>query len=259
MTDSSAVSFFSLRDDALESAERQHLTSPFELKFQATTGQFEGYASVFNVVDQAHDRVARGAFRRSLEEWRKKGGHPPLLWQHDVAQPIGAWREMREDAHGLYVRGDLFVEEIARAREAYKLMREGVVNGLSIGYRVRLSERDRKSGVRVLKDVDLLEVSMVTFPANDSARILRVKSALAAGGVPSEREFEALLRDAGLSRKQAKGILAGGYKALLSPGADVEDGREARAAHAACHDRPSDETAAARAVQALAARIRALS
>lgn len=237
---------------------RQHLTSLFDLKFQANTGQFEGYASVFNIVDQARDRVARGAFRRSLEEWRGKGANPPLLWQHDAAQPIGAWREMREDTHGLYVRGDLFIDDVVRAREAYKLMRERVVNGLSIGYRVRQSQRDSKSGVRVLTDVDLIEVSMVTFPANDSARILRVKSALAAGSVPSEREFEALLRDAGFSRKQAKGILAGGYKALLTAAAD-SDGREARPARFGDDGGPLDDAAMAGAVQALAARIRALS
>ncbi len=194
----------------------KQMESRFELKFQAESGQFEGYASVFHVVDSAHDRMAPGAFARSLKEMKAQGRLPPLLWQHDTAQPIGAWREMYEDSHGLYVNGDLFVGEIARAREAYKLMQEKVVNGLSIGYRVKQSHRDQKSGVRVLTDVDLLEVSMVTFPANDSARIMRVKSALATGEMPSEREFEAFLRDAGMSRKQAKALLADGYKSLCA-------------------------------------------
>ncbi len=197
----------------------KQMESRFEVKFQAESGQFEGYASVFNVVDSVRDSISPGAFRRCLAEMKSGQRLPPLLWQHDTAQPIGAWREMYEDSHGLYVKGDLFVAEIARAREAYKLMQEKVVNGLSIGYRVRQSHRDQKSGVRVLTDVDLLEVSMVTFPANDSARIMRVKSALATGVVPSEREFEAFLRDAGLSRKQAKAILADGYKALCDGGA----------------------------------------
>lgn len=204
----------------------QHFDSAFEVKFQAETGTFEGYASVFDVVDSASDRMAAGAFRRSLDEHKRHGRFPPLLWQHDVAQPIGAWREIYEDSHGLYVKGDLFVADIPRAREAYKLMRESVVNGLSIGYRVKQSHRDQKSGVRVLTEVDLLEISMVTFPANDSARITRVKSALAAGAVPSEREFEAFLRDAGFSRKQAKGVLSDGYKSLQETELCVRDARD---------------------------------
>lgn len=225
----------------------QTIDSFFELKFQAETGQFEGYASVFETVDTANDRVAPGAFRRSLDEHRRQNRLPPLLWQHDAAQPIGAWREVYEDGHGLYVRGDLFVNDIPRAREAYKLMQEKVVNGLSIGYRVRQSHRDQKAGIRVLTDVDLLEISMVTFPANDSARILRVKSALATGQLPSEREVEAFLRDAGFSRKQAKGLLADGYKSLF---VTEGGGRDARAAPEATSD--------AGALAALAAKIRAL-
>ncbi len=227
----------------------KQMESRFEVKFQAESGQFEGYASVFNVVDSVRDSISPGAFRRCLAEMKSGQRLPPLLWQHDTAQPIGAWREMYEDSRGLYVKGDLFVADIARAREAYKLMQEKVVNGLSIGYRVRQSHRDQKSGVRVLTDVDLLEVSMVTFPANDSARIVRVKSALATGEMPTEREFEAFLRDAGLSRKQAKALLADGYKSLCA------DGEAWRDAVPATCDGGTDAVAALRN---LAARIRAL-
>ena len=231
----------------------KQIDSRFEVKFQADSGQFEGYASVFHVVDSAHDRMAPGAFRRCLAEMKAGQRLPPLLWQHDTAQPIGAWREMYEDGHGLFVKGDLFVGDIARAREAYKLMKEKVVNGLSIGYRVRQSHKDHKSGVRVLTDVDLLEVSMVTFPANDSARILRVKSALATGDVPTEREFEAFLRDAGLSRKQAKALLADGYKSLC---ADHHGWRDA--AQIDHGDTPLEGDCTAEALRGLTARIRAL-
>lgn len=229
----------------------QRFDSAFEVKFQAESGTFEGYASVFDVVDSARDRMAAGSFRRSLDEHKRQGRLPPLLWQHDAAQPIGAWREIYEDAHGLYVKGDLFVADIPRAREACKLMREQVVNGLSIGYRVRQSHRDQKSGVRVLTDVDLLEISMVTFPANDSARIMRVKSALAAGEMPSEREFEAILRDAGFSRKQARGLSADGYKSLQGFGFAAE--REAWAADDCAVMGP------AASLRALADKIRSLS
>lgn len=199
-----------------------HFDAALEVKFLADTGLFEGYASVFHVTDSVRDRIAPGAFKASLDAHRREGRLPPLLWQHDTKQPIGAWRDMYEDEHGLYVRGALFVDDIAVAREAYKLMKENVVTGLSIGYRAKKSYRDPKSGDRVLTEIDLLEVSMVTFPANDYARISRVKSIFDDGRVPSEREFETFLRDAGLSRKQAKGVIAQGFKSLNNDPRDAE-------------------------------------
>jgi HK97 family phage prohead protease len=202
--------------------------TPFELKFLNETGVFEGYASVFGVTDSVNDRILPGAFRDSLKAFNDEGRLPPLLWQHDPRQPIGVWREMREDEHGLYVKGELFVTDIPRAREAYRLLRENVVTGLSIGYRTKASHRDEDSGARVLTQLDLVEISMVTFPANDMARIRRVKSALQAGNVPTQKEFEALLRDAGMSRKQAKGFISHGYKSL-SP-RDAAEGEDDTAA-----------------------------
>lgn len=190
--------------------------TPFELKFLAETGVFEGYASVFNVVDCVNDEIVPGAFKKSLCQFHQDGRMPPLLWQHNEDEPIGAWRDMHEDSHGLYVKGQLFINDIPLAKDAYKLMKENVVTGLSIGYRVKESHRNQKTGVRMLTQVDLLEVSMVTFPANDLARISAVKRFFGAETAPSEREFEAFLREAGLSRKQAKGVIAQGYKALLS-------------------------------------------
>jgi hypothetical protein len=111
---------------------------------------FEGYASVFNITDSVNDVIVPGAFRESLQKFRELKRLPPLLWQHDASEPIGAWREMYEDGHGLFVKGELFVNAIPLAKEAYKLLKEDVVTGLSIGYRVRESRRDQKSGVRVL-------------------------------------------------------------------------------------------------------------
>jgi hypothetical protein len=148
---------------------------PFELKFLSEAGVFEGYASVFNVTDSVNDVIVPGAFKESLNKFHEMKRLPPLLWQHDSLEPIGAWREMYEDGHGLFVKGELFVNTIPLAKEAYKLLKENVVTGLSIGYRVRDSHRDKKNGVRVLTQVDLLEVSLVTFPANDQARVSGVK------------------------------------------------------------------------------------
>lgn len=199
------------------------IKSPFELKFLAETGLFEGYASVFDVLDSAGDQIAPGAFKDSLEQWRLQNALPPLLWQHDTGEPIGVWREMFEDDHGLFVRGELFIKDITRAKEAYKLLQEKVVTGLSIGYRTQESYREQETGIRILTKIDLMEVSMVTFPANHHARVSAVKSMFDAGIIPSEREFEAFLREAGLSRKQAKGMIAQGYKSLQAREAQDKD------------------------------------
>lgn len=190
------------------------IAAGFNVKNMSQNGCFEGYASLFDVTDQVHDRVARGAFAKTLADWRRKGRMPPLLWQHDAREPIGAWRDMKEDDRGLFVRGELFVNEIPRALQAWRLMRENALSGLSIGFKAVESERDGKTGERILTRVELMEVSMVTFPALDAARVSSVKAALASGDIPGEREFEAFLRDAGFSRKQAKGVVARGYRAL---------------------------------------------
>ena len=190
---------------------------PIDARLEVTpgSGQFEGYASVFHLTDSANDIIAPGAFAATLEKARSEGRLPPLLWQHDMAEPIGALREIFEDSHGLFIRGELFIDDIARAREAYKLIDENVIDGLSIGYRVTESHKNT-DGVRVITALELLEISVVTFPANDAARVSRIKSIFAGGEIPTEREFEAFLRDAGLSRKQAKGVIAGGFKSLTT-------------------------------------------
>jgi HK97 family phage major capsid protein/HK97 family phage prohead protease len=148
---------------------QKHFDAGFELKFLGEAGVFEGYAAVFNVIDSVNDIITPGAFRDIKRL-------PPLLWQHNAAEPMGAWREVYEDSRGLYVKGELFINDIPLAREAYKLLRENVVTGLSIGYRVKESHRDPETGARILTKLDLLEVSLVTFPANDLARVLGVKS-----------------------------------------------------------------------------------
>ena len=129
----------------------------------------EGYASVFGIVDQGGDVVARGAYARSLGELMKAGRRVKMLWQHDPAEPIGIWEEVREDAKGLYVKGRILVE-VERGREAAALVAGGAIDGLSIGYRTVMAERDGK-GRRVLRDLDLWEVSLVTFPMLPEARV----------------------------------------------------------------------------------------
>lgn len=139
-------------------------------------GQIEGYASLYHVEDSEADIILPGAFDASLRQWNASGRSPPLLWQHDPAQPIGIWQLIKSDGHGLYVRGQLFVHEIAKAAEAYALLKRGALSGLSIGYRPEVARRDGKRGVRLLERIKLYEISLVTFPALESARVSGVKT-----------------------------------------------------------------------------------
>ncbi|MEO1205931.1 MAG: HK97 family phage prohead protease [Pseudomonadota bacterium] len=135
-------------------------------------GVFEGYASVFGRCDQGADVVERGAFRRSLAARGPCG--VKMLFQHDPNQPIGFWNEIKEDGRGLYVRGQLLTQ-VMRGHEVWALMRAGVLDGLSIGFKAVKARRDRGRGVRRLEVVDLWEISVVTFPMLEAARVGHVK------------------------------------------------------------------------------------
>jgi HK97 family phage prohead protease len=137
-------------------------------------GTVEGYASLFGEIDQARDMVMRGAFADTL---RKRGvSRVPMLFQHDPAEPVGIWLELREDHRGLYARGRL-IPEVARARELLSLLRAGAIDGLSIGFRTVKGVIDPKTRVRRLIAVDLWEISIVTFPLLAGARVRAVKQA----------------------------------------------------------------------------------
>jgi len=135
-------------------------------------GLIEGYASLFGELDQARDMVMPGAFARSL---RLRGPRRvPMLFQHDPAEPIGVWLELREDHRGLLARGRL-IPEVARARELHALLKAGGIDGLSIGFRAVRGRIDPKTRIRRLFDVDLWEISLVTFPLLTGARVHAVK------------------------------------------------------------------------------------
>ncbi|MGP9821278.1 HK97 family phage prohead protease [Salinarimonas sp. NSM] len=138
------------------------------------SGIFEGYASVFGVTDLARDVVQPGAFGKSLAVRGARGVR--MLWQHDPAEPIGTWLKLEEDARGLRVRGRLNLA-VGRAREIHALMREGAIDGLSIGYRVTKAAAERGGRRRLLHEVDLWEISIVTFPMLPAARVAMVKGA----------------------------------------------------------------------------------
>ena len=185
----------------------------------AGDGSFSGYASLFGEVDLGKDMIERGAFSRSLQKRGAEGVR--MLFQHDPSEPIGAWRRIREDGRGLYVEGALS-PDVARAREVHALMKSGGLDGLSIGFQTVRAKTDAKTGVRRVLEADLWEISIVTFPMLPSARIASVKQS--GDAFPTIREFERwLTRDAGLSRKAARRLLAGGYEALVG-GRDAAGG-----------------------------------
>ena len=150
---------------------------------------------------------------------------PKLLWAHDTREgPIGKWLDMREDATGLRVEGELFVDDIPRARQAHALLKGDALDGLSIGYKTVDSAVDRNTGVRTLKKVKLFEVSLVTFPMLDTARVSAVKTAMCNGTLPDYRDVERWLRDeGGFSQRQAKAFVAKGYRDLVPHDPEVDE------------------------------------
>jgi HK97 family phage prohead protease len=128
----------------------------------------EGYASLFNVADGGGDTVLPGAFVKSLA--RRGPAGVKFLFQHDPAQPIGRWRQVRETRKGLFVRGEINLD-VARGQELASLVASGAIDGLSIGFRTVAAARGRVRGQRLLREIDLWEISLVTFPMLAGARV----------------------------------------------------------------------------------------
>jgi HK97 family phage prohead protease len=189
---------------------KEFLSFDFEVKGNdPDKGVIEGYGSVFGNVDFHNDVVDSGAFRKSLQKRM-----PALLLHHDMRSVAGIWTSADEDDKGLRLTGQLNME-VQKAREAFYLAKQGALKGLSIGF---ITRKDRiENGVRHIMEADLLEVSMVTFPANERANLTGTKS------VPStERELEKALRDMGYGQTQAKAIVASGFKGFLAMQRDVD-------------------------------------
>ena len=142
-----------------------------ELKSRGDDGwSFTGYASTFGNVDEGGDVVLRGAFSSSLAR-----RVPRLLWQHDMHEPIGKVLGLTEDDRGLH--GEFKISRTTRGHDAYQLLRDGAIDSMSIGYIPEEQDFDEKSGIRQLKSVELLEISLVSIPMNGEARITAVKAA----------------------------------------------------------------------------------
>ena len=190
----------------------KQIAVPFECKDIGDEGQVDGYASVFGVIDSYRDVVMPGAFVRSIVKHREKGSMPALLWQHRSDTPIGVWQQIDEDDKGLHVRGRLAMGT-AKGREVRELLKMGALRGLSIGFNVPEGgeEYDHVEKVNRLKEINLWETSIVTFPANEAANIESVRSAVIDEALKTKRNLERFLRDAGLPWSVCK-QLASAYK-----------------------------------------------
>lgn len=196
------------------------MSAGIELKLatdQVKAGVISGYGSVFGVRDRQGDVVEAGAFSASLLDYRAKGQTPAMLWSHDPERPIGVWDTASEDARGLKLTGRLNLDT-NDGREARALLLQGAFNGLSIGYQVMSggASVDRE-GTRRLKSLKLWEVSLVTFPSNEAARVDGVK------GLASRRDFEGFLRASGFPKSAARKIAAGGWSALRNDDTGAAD------------------------------------
>lgn len=173
-----------------------------EVKFSESSGYtFEGYASVFGGVDSYGDTIMAGAYANTLKERER-----PILmrWNH-YGPVIGKWLSIEEDDKGLKVKGELTPGH-STAEDAYALLKHGAVTGMSIGYRVRQAV-DIEEGRRELKEIDLIEISIVESPADNSAHVSSVKSAISEA--ESLKEIESILRDAGgFSRTDATALVS---------------------------------------------------
>lgn len=169
------------------------------VKAEGEAGQITGYGSIFGNEDSYGDVIEPGAFKDSLASRM-----PKMLWQHDAWEPIGRWTEAKEDDKGLILKGQI-TTKTSRGNDAYELIKDGALDGLSIGYRTR--DFEYNGDTRYLKQVDLYEVSVVTMPANDKALVTSVKA-----GEMTERDFERVCRELGFDRTAAKIIVASGWK-----------------------------------------------
>ncbi len=184
---------------------KSNLTIPLEIK-SLHDREFEGHGSIFGNVDLGGDVVLPGAFKHSLAQHEKAGSLPQMFWMHWPDRVPGKWLSMKEDKKGLKVKGTL--AETPLGDEIRTLLQMDAVKGLSIGYRT-VDQEFAEDGTRLLKELELWEVSVVSLPMNPLAQVAHAKSQLSAIGeyVPTLKEFERILREAGCSRTVAKNLV----------------------------------------------------
>lgn len=184
--------------------DREVRSFAMQIKATGDDGSLEGYGSVFGVRDNWDDIIVPGAFVATLAAHKSAGTMPAMLWQHDDTSPIGIWTDMSEDALGLRIKGRLALDTV-RGKEAQALLKMGALNGLSIGFMSKQWAYDKETDVRTLTEIDLWEVSLVTFPANEKARVTSIKSV---SEMVTPKDAEKSLRDAGFSKSDATAFVS---------------------------------------------------
>jgi len=184
--------------------ENKYLNFKCEFKEIKDDGTFSGYASIFDSEPDSYDDIVmKGAFHKTImHNGRNKNGIA-MLYQHDAHRPIGIWTMLKEDDIGLYVEGKLAINT-TDGKDAHELMKFGALKGLSIGYDAKVAEYNQETGIRTLKEIELWEISPVTFPAKITATITSVK---AIEDATNERELENALRESGLSKSAAQFVV----------------------------------------------------
>jgi HK97 family phage prohead protease len=193
---------------------KNNFCTQLELKAITDEGTFTGFASVYDIIDSDNDIIRAGAFTESLGRRKVK-----MLWQHRQDKPIGLFTNVRESGNTLEVEGQLNLKTRLGA-EAYELLKQGAIDGLSVGFMTKESEYDNESRTRIITKAELYETSLVTFPANEAAKIFAIKSF----NELAPKEIEAKLRDEfDLSREQAKAFMAKGYSAVSQREVDNQE------------------------------------
>lgn len=231
--------------DQVQEFEEKRLGRPFKVTAADDTGTFQGHGAVFNELHGTsswrlppdwQDRIMPGAFGPTLERHAARGTLPPMLYMHQRGNVVGAWREMAEDKDGLAVKGQVALSAKAPSGAGlYELLKLGALNAMSIGFRPTRVELDEKAKIRTLYEVELGELSLVDVPGIPSARVTDVKLSI--------RSLEETLHALGLSRAEAKALLANGYKGIAQRDAGaVQDERAQRDAAADGEGKERDAT-----------------
>ncbi len=189
-----------------------------ELKFAGDTGKFEGYASVFGGVDSYGDTINKGAFLKTLDGRQRM---PLMLYGHNPGRVIGKWLHLEEDSKGLIAHGE-FTPGHSDAQDVFASMKHGALDALSIGFRIPKGGAEEKAdGGRIIKDVDLVEISVVSMPADDSARIHSIKALI--DTIETLKDAEYFLREAGISRSAARDFVSRISKLIRREGGSVKE------------------------------------
>lgn len=223
-------------------SQQHFIDARFEIKDVTPSGAFIGLGSVYGNIDEGMDIVAPGAFTETLADIAAKQRSVKMLWQHKWAEPIGTYPQIKDTAAGLECHGQI-VTKTQRGAEAHELMKAGAIDGLSIGGYTRSDSFDNKTGIRTITQFDLMEVSVVTFPMNGSARIAAVKTIEEIGDLNGA---ELYLREAGgISRSEAKAMISRiAAVARREAGAANDESAELKAITQLLHNRQALYTAA---------------